>query len=98
MILQWQRKAWDTLWGRRARLPHALLLTGKSGLGKSLLATTFAQGLLCTAPDVTGQPCGNCEPCYWFALGNHPDFRLVQPDSMAPEPEEESKKEKKKSD
>jgi DNA polymerase-3 subunit delta' len=98
MILQWQKKAWESLSSRRQRLPHALLVTGKPGLGKAQLAKTFAQGLLCTAPDDTGHPCGNCESCNWFALGNHPDFRLIQPDSMAPESEEEAKKEKKKSD
>ena len=97
MILSWQNQAWETLATRRAQLPHALLLIGKPGLGKSGLAQTFAQGLLCTAQQATGLPCGNCQACSWFSLGNHPDYRLIQPDSMAPETEDERGKDKKKS-
>jgi len=33
--------------------------------------------------------CGACLACGWFSLGNHPDFRLIVPESMAPEPREE---------
>ena len=97
MILSWQNQAWKNLTTRRAQLPHALLLIGKPGLGKSGLAQTFAQGLFCTAQQATGLPCGNCQACGWFSLGNHPDYRLIQPDSMAPETEDERGKVKKKS-
>lgn len=98
MILSWQQQSWDNLLTRRKQLPHALLLAGKSGLGKSSLAQAFAQGLLCTAPQATGLACGSCQACGWFTLGNHPDFRLIQPDSMAPETDEERGKDKKKSE
>ncbi len=81
----------------RSRLPHALLVTGRPGLGKGMLAKVFAQSLLCQAPLESGLPCQTCASCGWFAQGNHPDFRLVQPDSLAPESEEETRKEKKKS-
>src|SRR5215467_5358096 len=28
-------------------------------------------------------PCGRCEACVWFGQGNHPDFRLIQPEALA---------------
>lgn len=100
MLFDWQMTAWQPLLSRREQLPHALLLSGRPGLGISLLAETFAQSLLCQAPGGNGLPCMECQSCNWFAQGNHPDYRLIQPDSMAPELESESpaKKEKKRSD
>jgi DNA polymerase-3 subunit delta' len=99
MIYPWQEKAWGELGRYRGRLPHALLLRGREGLGAEALAQTFAQALLCEAPAERGFPCGRCPACRWFALGNHPDFRLLQPDSFAAEPAEgeeaPAKKEKK---
>ena len=68
---------------RRSALPHALLIHGPSGLGKTILARTFAQSLLCEAPSAGGFPCGGCPACGWFALGNHPDFRVVEPEALS---------------
>ena len=100
MIFEWQIPAWKALVGHRDKLPHALLVSGRPGLGKSGLADTLAKALLCEAPRPDGQPCDACQACNWFAQGNHPDFRRLQPESMAPEAEDETpaKKEKKKSD
>jgi DNA polymerase-3 subunit delta' len=99
-ILNWQIAAWSQLLAHREKLPHALLVSGRPGLGKSALAEAFAMGLLCDRASKDGRPCGECQSCNWFSQGNHPDFRRLQPESMAPESEEESpaKKEKKKSD
>lgn len=74
---------WARLQARRARLPHALLLTGQRGLGKLALAQAFVAGLLCEAPDDTGHACGHCLACRWRAQGNHPDFRFLQPAALA---------------
>ena len=100
IVLSWQAPAWSQLLAHREKLPHALLISGRPGLGKSALAEAFAMGLLCDRPSKDGQPCGECQSCNWFSQGNHPDFRRLQPESMAPESEDESpsKKEKKKSD
>ena len=84
MIYPWQKKAWDELGRYRAQLPHAILLRGREGLGAEALGQTFAQSLLCEAPRDGGFPCGRCPACIWFAQGNHPDFRLLQPDCVAP--------------
>jgi DNA polymerase-3 subunit delta' len=81
----WLAKPWHELVGRRGALPHALLIHGHSGLGKTALARTFAQALLCEAPRADGLPCGACRACHWFGQGNHPDFRIVEPEVLAEE-------------
>jgi len=92
-----QAPVWAALQARRERLPHALLFSGQRGLGKFELAAAFAAGLLCEQSAGDGRACGRCLACGWHAQGNHPDFRLVQPDAMAEaEAEGEEAKESKK--
>ncbi len=83
MIYPWLNKPWLGLQRRRLALPHALLLRGKAGLGKTVLARTFAQGLLCEKALTDGLPCGACAPCNWFLQGNHPDFRQIEPEALS---------------
>jgi len=65
------------------RLPHALLITGRPGVGKLALARHLAGMLLCGdhAPD--GPPCGHCPACAQLAAGTHPDLQQVTPDEDA---------------
>lgn len=74
----WNEPLWRRLTADPAQLPHALLLHGPAGTGKKALALTLANWLLCEFPAESG-PCGRCDACGWFAQGNHPDFRLVEP-------------------
>ncbi|MGP1677555.1 MAG: DNA polymerase III subunit delta', partial [Burkholderiales bacterium] len=69
-------------------LPHALLFHGRPGIGKLHLAQVLAQSLLCENRAQEGLACGACAACAWFASGNHPDFRLLQPEALAPAQEE----------
>jgi DNA polymerase-3 subunit delta' len=64
-----------------------LLIHGPAGIGKLALAEHFAQSLLCEAGDEARAPCGECDGCRWFAAGSHPDFRRVEPESLARSPE-----------
>ena len=68
----------------RGRLPHALLFHGRTGIGKLHLGEVLAQSLLCEHQSKDGRACGTCPACGWFAAGNHPDFRLIQPEALAP--------------
>jgi len=59
------------------RLPHALLLTGKRGVGKRLVADALAQAVLCDGR-TEHDACGACESCQPFVHGAHPDFDVVR--------------------
>ena len=61
-------------------MPHALLLVGPSGVGKTTLALDIAAALLCVA-DVapSDRPCGVCRGCRAVAHGNHPDLHRLAP-------------------
>lgn len=76
---------WASLQAQRERLPHALLLVGQRGSGKSALAQAFAKSLLCEQPLNGGHFCGKCLACNWFDQESHPDFRLLQPQAMVEE-------------
>lgn len=83
-IFEWQKPLWRQLLTDTEYLPHALLMAGPEGLGKLVFAQAFAARLLCHQPVSTqGQDtlaCGHCSSCTWLASGNHPDFRLIQPE------------------
>jgi DNA polymerase III subunit delta' len=82
-VIELHTELWQRLQARRAQLPHSLLLAGPRGLGKFDLARLFAASLLCEQPLAGGAACGTCPACNWLSQGNHPDFRLLQPDALA---------------
>jgi len=62
----------------RGPAPHAVLLIGPEGVGKTTLALDLAAGLLCTAaPD--DRPCRECRPCRLVEHGAHPDLHRLGP-------------------
>jgi DNA polymerase-3 subunit delta' len=81
-ILPWQQPNWEHLnsYISQQRIPQALLITGRKGLGKYQLATQFTQSLLCTARQNNGLFCNHCSSCLLFTAGTHPDFMLVTPE------------------
>lgn len=83
MIYPWQEDQWNYLLRMKQRLPHALLLQGRAGIGKLNLARSFAQAMLCEALASDGNACGKCAACGWFAQGSHPDFRLLEPEALS---------------
>jgi DNA polymerase III subunit delta' len=83
MIYPWQVDDWSRVQALKPNWPHALLFHGLAGTGKVDFARHLAKGLLCESPLEDGQPCGHCVACTWFSQGNHPDFRVVCPESMA---------------
>jgi DNA polymerase III subunit delta' len=76
--LPWQTKQWQQLYRchLERRLPHALLLVGEAGLGKTLFAANFAKTLLCKQP-VSQFACQNCRDCVLVTADTHPDLCLL---------------------
>ncbi|MCK5876631.1 MAG: DNA polymerase III subunit delta' [Candidatus Marithrix sp.] len=72
-ILPWHESLWQQTLARK--LPHALLLSGPSGMGKVEFAKNLAETLLCEQK----QTCGNCKPCNLLKANTHPDLLLIQP-------------------
>ena len=64
----------------RGGAPHAVLLVGPAGVGKTTLALDLAAGLLCTADDPAARPCGACRACRLVASGGHPDLHRIGPE------------------
>lgn len=88
MIFPWQDSLLNQLRDRQAWQPHALLIHGPAGIGKLALAEHYAQSLLCESTDPRRAPCGECDGCRWFVAGSHPDFRRLEPESLARRPED----------
>lgn len=81
--LPWQAEQWRRLAAARraGRMPHALLLAGAPGLGKSAFAQRLQNALLCTRPDQDGDACGQCDACRLSRAGTHPDSHRVVPEA-----------------
>jgi DNA polymerase-3 subunit delta' len=77
--LPWQNDWLARALSGRDRLPAALLVTGRAGIGKFVLARNLARGLLCEAPRADGLACGACDGCRYVVAGNHPDHRILDP-------------------
>lgn len=60
------------------RIPHAILLSGPSGIGKTLAARAFINYLNCENR-INGDSCGVCPSCRRNMAGNNPDIHYVYP-------------------
>lgn len=77
--LPWQQTQWERQLTciEQEKLPHALLLTGRRGIGKQHFAQQLAERLLCSKG--SSAPCGACKGCHLIAAGTHPDLKIVAP-------------------
>lgn len=80
MSFEWLNPARAQFSRLSARLPHAIMIQGEPGIGKSSLAMEIVASLLCDSPiqtQTSQQACGQCSNCILFAAGNHPDFHYL---------------------
>lgn len=91
MIYPWQQEQWGKMMQLKQvqRLPHAILLYGEEGSGKTDFAQSLAASVLCKQPAANGEACGQCDACRLIAAETHPDLSLIQP---APPETSKSKK------
>lgn len=82
-VFPWHESEFNRLLAARRVLPHALLIHGRQGIGKLTFARSLAQALLCEQSMASGRACNRCAACNWFNSSSHPDFRLIEPDSLA---------------
>lgn len=61
-----------------SKIPHAILLTGISGIGKMRLARAFAQYVHCKH-HTDGDSCGRCPACLQHQKFNNPDMHFIYP-------------------
>jgi len=88
-MFDWLMPAWKAWEKQSARLPQAVVIHAPEGYGAFEFAQGVASALLCENRGSARQSCGSCVACRWFSQGNHPDFRLVVPESMTGDPQSE---------
>jgi DNA polymerase-3 subunit delta' len=59
--------------------PHAIVIAGPAGVGKTTLAFDLAAGLMCDAPEPADRPCRECRGCHLVERGSHADLHLLAP-------------------
>lgn len=96
-MYKWQKAQWKNIMQRKNKLPHALLLRGRSGIGKHDFAIGLSHALLCQRSQDEQEACGTCTSCLWLKEGAHPDFKLIAPEDEAINESSTKKKVNKKS-
>lgn len=79
----WQVSQWEKLQSTRlaGRLPHALLLSGVSGLGKQAFAQAFVKSFFCQTATISQQSDNcKCHACRLVHEKTHPDLLWVEPE------------------
>lgn len=81
-LTPWLKTNWSQLasYINQNRIPQALLITGKKGLGKGYLAKYFVQSLLCSSAPADGEFCEECQSCKLFKAETHPDYLVIEPE------------------
>jgi len=81
----WLLPHWHDLYQRHQQgsLPHALLFTGMSGLGKRQFVRFVAESLLCFDCHPKTGACGKCNSCAQLTAGAHPELSVLNPEGAS---------------
>lgn len=60
--------------------PHAVIINGAQGIGKSVLLQDMLKPMLCNNP--LQKPCGECQSCRLHSAGSHPDVLSIEPENQ----------------
>lgn len=82
-LYPWQQEIWQKLLQNQQYLRHALLLTGKKGIGKYTFSRQLAKSLLCHSATAEHIACGACLSCGWFEQNAHPNLHCVIPEALS---------------
>ncbi|GKS69389.1 DNA polymerase III, delta prime subunit [Nitrosomonas sp. PY1] len=82
-LYPWQQEIWQILLKNQQYWRHALLLTGKRGIGKYTFSRQLAKSLLCHSTTTEHIACGACLSCRWFEQGGHPNLHCVIPEALS---------------
>lgn len=63
------------------KVSHSYIFDGIEGIGKKMVAATYAKTLQCLKQDVI--PCNECSSCKAFDSGNHPDVFFIDTDKKS---------------
>ena len=66
---------------RSKRIAHAYLFSGPEGIGKRLVAESFAAALNCA--EFSEDSCGVCRSCAMFEVGSHTNLCVIEPEEDA---------------
>ncbi len=82
MIYPWQNTIWTRIIDQVSNdlLPHAILISGATDIGKLQFCKSFMQKLNCTQSDEHDQACGECNNCKLYIAGTHPDIKVLNID------------------
>lgn len=76
----WLQPLWQQfLHTWRQKKANALLLSGRSGVGKNVLLRLMAQAFLCEQPS-HAEPCSECRACQLHQATQHPDYLEIAPE------------------
>ena len=80
--LPWHREQWEYICRLMSAnsVPHAILITGAEGVGKTSFANRLSAALLCEQTTADGNACGECKYCKLFSATTHPDFIYIAPE------------------